>query len=171
MLVHVTGVAGTGKSTLRVQLQAHGLVAVDSDDGLCAWFDSSGTQVPTLALGDRTHDWYEDHVWRLLPGKIEQLTLSCADGVGFLLGVFGDDAALRECFDARFFLTAPNDLIRARLKQRDGDGYDTRFLPYGGAAKWQETAETYWASVGYVPLNVARPVAEVADELLARVVR
>ncbi len=167
MLVHVTGVAGSGKSKLRVQLEARGLVAADSDDGLCAWFDSSGAQVPTLDLRERTPDWYANHVWRLLPGEIDQLTLTCAVGVGFLLGVFADTAALRERFGARFFLTAPNDLIQARLRDRDGDGYDTRFAAFGGAAKWQAVAETYWAGEGYLPLNAARPVTEVADELLA----
>jgi hypothetical protein len=169
MLVHVTGVAGSGKSTLRAQLERMGVVAADGDDGLCAWFDAAGTPVPTVPLEQRTADWYENHQWRLIPGTIQQLSAECAHSVGFLLGVFGDAAEIGDQFGARFFLTAPTRVIEARLKERDGRGYDTRFAAFGGPDAWQRAAESYWASEGYLPIEAARPVQRVANELLARV--
>jgi predicted kinase len=170
MLVHVTGVPGTGKSTLRAQLEAVGFLAADGDDGLCAWFDrATSAQVADIPVGQRTVDWYENYQWRPIPGTIERLSAECADRTGFLLGVFGDEAAQGEHFGARFFLTAPTGVIEARLKQRDGHGYDTRFAAFGGLAAWQEAAESRWDRAGYAPLDAARPVTAVAGELLARV--
>lgn len=167
MLVHVTGVAGTGKSTLRKEFTRLGSLAADGDDGLCGWFDLSGKQVPNVPLENRTSDWYENHQWRLMPGAVERLGDQCADGVGYLLGVFADATEISEQFGARYFLTAPTEVILARLKARDGVGYDTRFAAFGGPDAWQEAAESYWAQEGYLPLDADRPVAAVATELLA----
>jgi hypothetical protein len=170
MLVHVTGVPGTGKSTLRPQLDAAGFLAADGDDGICAWFDrATGNQVSNMPLGRRTADWYENYQWRPIPGTIERLSAECANRTGFLLGVFGDAAVQGEHFGARFFLTAPTGVIEARLRLRDGHGYDTRFAAFGGLLAWQEAAESHWAREGYVPLDAARPVTAIANELLARV--
>ncbi len=171
MLVHVAGVAGSGKSTLKTELAARGHVAVDSDSGFCAWFDKSGNQVPNLGVKDRTPQWYRDHAWLLLPDKAEELAQACADRIGFLLGIFDDPSAVRERFAVSFYLTAPNAVIQDRLKMRDGDGYDTRFAVYGSAKKWQEYGEAYWTGKDYVPLDADRPPAEIADELLASVAR
>jgi hypothetical protein len=170
MLVHVAGVAGSGKSTLKTELAARGYVAEDSDSGFCAWFDQSGNQVPNLDMKDRTPQWYRDHAWLLLPDKAEVLAQACADRLGFLLGIFGDPSAVGERFAARFYLTAPIAVIQDRLKARDGDGYDTRFAAHGSAEKWLEYGETYWTGKGYVPLDADRPPAEIADQLLALVV-
>ncbi len=50
MLIYITGVAGSGKSTLREELEQRGHRAEDADESFCAWFDQDGRQVPTMPL-------------------------------------------------------------------------------------------------------------------------
>jgi hypothetical protein len=92
MLIYVTGVAGTGKSTLRVAPERRGYRAQDADESLCAWLDANGNEVPALPLELRTPEWYSSHSFALIPKRVEALENACIDGLGFVLGLASNGA-------------------------------------------------------------------------------
>lgn len=68
MLVFVTGISTSGKSTIARELVARGYEAYDLEhDGISAWFhkekgarDAEFGQVP-----ERTKEWMDAHEWRI----------------------------------------------------------------------------------------------------------
>jgi hypothetical protein len=166
MLIYITGVAGSGKSTLRDELTSRGYRAEDGDSGFCAWFDEHNDRVPTMPLHLRTQAWYAAHQWRLLPERVSELATRCTDSVGFLLGVAANPEDVADSFTACYYLTADADTIEQRLKTRDGESYSTRFAAFASVRAWQQSAEETWETYGYLPLDSARPSSELADELL-----
>jgi dephospho-CoA kinase len=166
MLIYITGVAGSGKSTLREELERKGYPAEDADDGFCAWFDNDGNPVPTLALHLRTPEWYASHRWRLLPEHVSDFADACANSVGFLLGVAANADELASYFRAVFYLTADTDLIHERLRNRDGSAHATRFAAFPSVKDWQQSAEQQWVRQGYAPLDSSGTPTEVADALI-----
>jgi shikimate kinase len=170
MLVYVTGVPGSGKSTLRGELERLGYRAHDADEGFCAWFDLHGQLVPTLPLSERTPEWYAGHQWRLLADRVRELSEERLNGVGFLLGVAANAHELSAYFDHAFYLTAETDVIVERLRRRDGPAYATRFDGAASVEDWNATRERGWAGLGYTALDGSGAPADVAEALIRLVV-
>ncbi len=170
MLIYITGVAGSGKSTLREELERRGHRAEDADEGFCAWFDQDGQRVPTMPLHLRSPDWYANHHWRLLTERVRALADECASDVGFLLGVAANADEMAPYFASAFYLTADTDVICERLRTRDGEAHDVRFAAFASARDWQESAEQHWRSQGLAALDSSGTPSDVADALIRLVV-
>src|SRR6476619_1521221 len=104
----VTGMSGTGKSTVLRALGDRGHDVVDTDsDAWSRW----------VTLPDGTRDW----VWR--EPEIERL-LAGADGrTLFVAGCKSNQGIFYPLFDAVVLLTAPVDVLLERIEQRDDNPY------------------------------------------------
>lgn len=102
--VLLTGMSGTGKSTLVHRLRDLGHRAVDLDDGCTT--ESIGLPGEVL--------WLEERVRDLLDGPEEVL---------FVAGCASNQGAFREDFDQIVLLSAPPDVIRERLATREGNPF------------------------------------------------
>lgn len=101
--VLLTGMSGTGKSTVIQELAARGFRAVDLDDG----FSETGPDGDWL--------WREDRIQRLL---------STEDGeVLFLSGCASNQAKFYPQFEHVVLLSAPADVIVCRLATRTTNSY------------------------------------------------
>jgi dephospho-CoA kinase len=101
--VLLTGMSGTGKSSVIEALAARGYKAVDTDDGWCE------------PLPDGRQRWRED--------AIEQL-LSVEDAdVLFVAGCEENQARFRPRFDVIILLSAPAEVLAGRLATRTGNPY------------------------------------------------
>ena len=96
--VLLTGMSGTGKSTLVALLAARGHRAIDTDDG---WVD---------VQPDGTQQWRIDAIRRLLAEQ--------QDGTVFVAGCEGNMVELLPEFDVVILLSAPRDLLLRRLETR-----------------------------------------------------
>ena len=116
--VLITGMSGTGKSTVIGALAARGYRAVDADyDGLSELVDVPDDEPTGLDPGQ---DW----VWR--EDRIQAL-LSAADvDVLFLGGCSPNQGKFYPQFDHVILLTAPADAIVERLTTRTNNPYGRR---------------------------------------------
>jgi shikimate kinase len=117
----VTGMSGTGKSTITAELAACGYKAVDADcDEYSEWVeatDGSGSVASPVEAG-RDWVWREDAIQDLLStDDAETLYLSgCAENMRRFLPQF----------DHIVLLSAPADVIVARLRARTNNPYGKR---------------------------------------------
>lgn len=100
----LTGMSGVGKSTLVALLRARGHAAVDLDDG----YTTESSNLPGEVL------WLEDRVRELLDGPEEVL---------FVAGCASNQGVFRADFDRTVLLSAPPEVIRARLRDRDTNNF------------------------------------------------
>lgn len=119
--VLLTGMSGTGKSTVTAALAARGYQAVDADcDEFSTWAavsDDLGTPGSPVEP-DRDWVWREDRIQALLSNEdADVLFLSgCAPNMGKFLPQF----------DCVILLSAPAEVIVARLQERTGNSYGKR---------------------------------------------
>jgi dephospho-CoA kinase len=116
----LTGMSGTGKSTLVTELAARGHRAVDLDgDAWSEWAavdpDEDAAVVGTPVEADRDWVWREDRVRRLL-GTAEGDLL-------FVSGCASNQGRFRAAFDHVILLTAPRAVILQRLATRTTNRY------------------------------------------------
>ena len=100
----LTGMSAVGKSTLVRRLRSLGHAAVDLDDG----FTTESIGVPGEVL------WLEDRVRQLLDGPEDVL---------FVAGCASNQAQFHDDFDHIVLLSAPPEVIRQRLRERDTNDF------------------------------------------------
>ena len=147
--VLMTGMSGTGKSSVVRELAARGYHAVDADDGWC---------VPTP---DGRQIWDED--------AVEALLSDDAPGVLFFAGCEENMARFLPRFHHVVLLTAPVDVVLERLATRTDN-------PFGKTAEERhrvledlEHIEPRLRAVADHEVQTTGPLADVVAEVLALV--
>src|SRR5579864_5606159 len=103
--VLVTGMSGTGKSTALAALGRKGFEVVDTDEpGWSEWSDEDGG-----------HVWIEDRIAELL-GRERTATL-------YMSGTVSNQGRFYPRFDAVVLLSAPADVLLARIDSRTANNY------------------------------------------------
>lgn len=101
--VLLTGMSGTGKSSVIAALAARGYKAIDTDDGWCE------------PLPDGRQRWRED--------AIHQLLATEDASVLFVAGCEENQARFHPQFDVIILLSAPAEILAERLASRAGNPY------------------------------------------------
>ena len=111
----ITGMSGTGKTSVIRELLARGHQAYDLDTPEWSHW------VPAAPGDDLTPAQGEDWVWQL--DKVEALLSRSTPGPLSVSGCAENMAGLFPLFDAIVLLSAPLTTIMARLAARTGSGY------------------------------------------------
>lgn len=121
--VLLTGLSGTGKSTLIERFAALGYKAVDLDsDEWSEFVDVQFDGDPTS--GDSPVEQSRDWVWR--EDRIHALLSEQEPDLLFAAGCASNMAKFRSSFDYIVLLTAPAAVMSERLAQRTDDQYGKR---------------------------------------------
>ena len=103
MRVLLTGMSGTGKSSVIGALSARGFKAVDTDDGWCE------------PLPDGRQRWREDAIGRLLEAEDAEVL--------FVAGCEENQVRFHPRFDLIILLSAPAGVLAERLASRTGNSF------------------------------------------------
>jgi shikimate kinase len=101
--VLLTGMSGTGKSSVVHALSARGFKAVDTDDGWCE------------PLPDRRQCWREDAIGQLLDTEDAEVL--------FLAGCEEDQVRFHPRFDLIILLSAPVEVLAERLASQTTNSF------------------------------------------------
>jgi dephospho-CoA kinase len=116
--VFITGMSGTGKSTVIEELAARGLRAVDLDDPYWSELVSVPSDEPTGLEPGLDWVWREERVAALLAGNDGDFL--------FASGCSPNQGQFYDRFDRIVLLTAPASLIAERLSTRTNNAYGKR---------------------------------------------
>ena len=144
--VLLTGMSGTGKSSVVRELVARGYKAIDTDDG---WSE------PTP---DGRQRWREDAIRRLLDTEDAEVL--------FVAGCEENQAQFHPCFDHVVLLSAPVDTLLERLETRTENPYGKSSEELRRILDDMETVEPLLREVADHEVRTTVPVAEVVAAVL-----
>jgi dephospho-CoA kinase len=150
--VLITGMSGTGKSTLLHELAARGYRTVDTDYG--GYYETVD--------GERL--WRADRIAALLAAAPDG-----ASGVLFVQGTTRNQVLFYPRFDHIVLLSAPADVLVERLTTRATNPYGKDPAELAEALEYQRTVEPLLRAAATVEVVTTVPVAQVADLVLEHV--
>jgi shikimate kinase len=159
--VLLTGLSGTGKSTVTAALAAQGHRAVDLDTAdysnwvdAADWSEAPGTPVEP----GRDWVWQEDRVRELLADE--------RGDVLFASGCAPNMNAFLPRFDHVVLLSAPAEVLVERLQARTGDAYGTRPGQVERVVGLVETVEPLLRQAASHEIDTTVPLEEVVARIL-----
>jgi len=157
----ITGMSGTGKSAVIVELMRRGYRAIDLDTPEWShWIDAAPDDDLTPRDG-QDWVWREDRVRELLSrNDVDDLFISgCAENMGKLFDVI----------DTVVLLSAPLDTLMDRLAARATEGYGHTTDERRKVAELVATIEPWLRRSAHYEIDTARPVGNTVEDILALV--
>ena len=159
--VLITGLSGTGKSTVIAALAARGYKTVDTDyDG---W--SEIVEIPADPLTGVTTDqrWREDRIARLLATEDA--------AVLFVSGAAPNQSTFYDRFDHVVLLSAPVEVMRERMRARTNNPFGKDPADLARALALKATVEPLLRRAADVEIDTSVPVDEVVERIVEVVSR
>lgn len=147
--VLLTGMSGTGKSSVIATLAARGLQAIDTDDhGLSEWTGA---------------EW----LWR--ENRIQRLLALAGPGPLFLSGCVRNQAVFYPQFDHVVLLSAPADVLVARLAARTTNDYGKHPDELAEVLENLRTVEPLLRAGATLEVDTTMPLERVIETILTHV--
>jgi len=148
--VLITGMSGTGKSTVLVELRRRGHTVVDTDLG--GWIEpvrrADGTSEPM---------WREDRVSALLDEH--------ADDLVFIAGCVANQGRFYPRFRSVVLLSVPEDVLLHRIATRETNHFGRSPEERARIGADLRSVEPLLRRGATAEIDTRRPLADVADEL------
>lgn len=117
----ITGVAGSGKSTLEKRFRQEGYITVDIDDGYAEWRHATTDEV--LSYTPDEPGWHEVAEWVVKTDDLQTFFDTHPSEPVYVFGSFARMKQVIGLFDTIFLLEYPNEAtMRERIAGREG-GY------------------------------------------------
>ncbi|QBD77310.1 shikimate kinase [Ktedonosporobacter rubrisoli] len=157
----LTGMSGTGKSTVIRELAARGYKAVDADsDEFSQWVEIEGEASAEVTPVDGNRDW----VWR--EDCIQDLLSTEDTDVLFVSGYAENMPTFFPQFDLIVLLSAPASVIVERLRTRTTNQYGKRSEEVARVLSLVESIEPRLRCAAGYEIDTRIPLSEVVATLL-----
>lgn len=168
----ITGLPGTGKSTVYAELKKRGYEAYDGDyDRLAKWYSiADGVPIDARKSHDRTPEFLETHSRDISLDIIKGLATKAGNNPVFLCGDPENEDELVSLFDKVFALVLDEDVRQTRLATRTNNKWGK--LPHEIAYDLTKKPIAYnrYERYGYVILDASQPIELVVDKILAEII-
>ena len=169
MFIFVTGVAGSGKSTLCADLASRGVCAHDADDGVSRHVRiADGAEVQAPPRSHQGPEWVARHEFRFDQDRVKELATQATPSTPVVLlgAAYGDDDVI-SIADQSWYLDLDEGELRRRLAARAPGSYGQAPHELEAILAWNAAAASRYESLGATRLDATRPARALGDEILA----
>lgn len=163
--IYVTGISGTGKTTVSKELFCRGIRAISIDDipGLCVWRNKISNTVVDYDA-DLNEKFIDSHDWICDIEKLQAL-IDKSDTDVVVLGLASNQREFVEMFDLILLLQCPPKLFIERIMQRNDNDFGKDESAQKVILSWYEDFERNMLDQGAVSIDVSKSLPEVTDEI------
>ena len=163
MKIFVTGVSGTGKTSIVRELIERGIAAFDMDD-LCHWEHKHTGKRAQWGVG-QDEAWHDSHVWLCdIPALKKELEK--ADTV-VIAGHASNQDDFFNLFNKFFVLRSTPETLVTRIMQREDNDWGKHPNEQRRILRWQKAYDPEMVAKGAIPIDVERPLKSVVEEIMS----
>jgi dephospho-CoA kinase len=162
----ITGMSGSGKSSVVREMPQRGYGMIDIDDsGICHWEHiDTGEHAEYQSGMDQA--WLEQHKWVMDIEQLDAIAHALDAEEIFVCGMAHNIRDYLDRFEKVFLLESPREVIYERLKNRDEEGAFGKSMDEIRAIfDEQQDFTDSLLQAGAIPIASNHPLAEVADEI------
>jgi shikimate kinase len=162
----ITGLPGSGKSTVWIELKSRGFEAYDADkDHLASWYNKK-TGLPTSRKGfEESPEFLENHSRDISRQTVEELVSKAQDKVVFLCGDPANEDELRDLFSGIFALVVDEDTRAKRLATRTDNNWGKYPIEIEYSLRFLQKARDTYQKYNYPVLDATQPPKDIADRI------
>lgn len=169
MLIFITGISTSGKSTMTKELTRRDYEAYDLEhNGISAWFhkekgtrDAEFGQVP-----DRSKEWADAHEWRVSMDWINDIAEKAVDKPIFLCGGGANEKDIIALCNKVIWLKTDEQTIRSRVNIPRDHTYGTHPHELAEAIEGNIRKEKEYEQIGAIMIDSRRPLDDVVTDVL-----
>ena len=163
-IVYVTGISGTGKTTLAKGFVKNGKVAIDIDE-YSRWYNTeSGVQVH--GIKEFTQEFLDTHKWIADIKELKETFEENKDVDVFVFGVIGMLKNHLDLFNKVILLTCSTETAFKRIDQRDDNDFGKDDSTKEWIKSWKDGFEKDWIALGAIPVNAEDSIEVVMENIL-----
>lgn len=114
----ITGIQGSGKTTVAAELTRKGYPTIDSDD-ISHWVDENGNPLTEKRSANPSDTWLRTHAWVWDQVKLHECLNQTLNHPLLLCGISWDQDQYYDLFDKIVLLHLDESTVRQRLLTRD----------------------------------------------------
>jgi dephospho-CoA kinase len=168
-LVLVTGISGSGKSTVCEELKPRGYEAHDIDlEGNAVWVHRKTGEVTAMPAAPKvgTPQWLAEWEWRVVRHKVEGLAERAGDRTVFLCGITANEKEVWHLFSLVIYLSIDSQTLRRRVASRTTKDFGKAPHELAAILAWHDVGEDQYRQFGAVIIDATRPLHQVVDDVL-----
>src|SRR3989344_2680159 len=157
---YITGIAGSGKSTIASELRENNLNVIDIDavEGLCHWRHKETGDKATYFTGVGK-DWLDAHDRICDSSKLRKLLDDVPNSVVVVVGIASNQEDYLQYFDQTFLLYCSEKTFLKRLNTRnDGNNFGKNKSEQEQILTWYKDFQERMINLGAIPINTEKPL-------------
>ena len=168
---YITGIAGTGKSTLVKELEKRNIRAFDMDavPELCHWKNKlTGKKAKYYSGIGR--DWIEAHDWICDKDRLMELLDIENKTIVVVAGIASNHDEYLDLFDKVFLLHCPEEIFLHRLRTREKNEFAKEKSEQEQVLSWYKDFEAKMLKKGAVSIDTESTIDVVADQVISQII-
>lgn len=169
-IYYITGISGTGKTTIAKELNRRGIFAIDQDSkeyGLCSWKNNKTMEDSRFEYGIGK-EFLEANDWYCNIEKLKQI-LNSNKNITFVCGVSANQDKYLDLFDKIFLLRCSPLVLVKRIDSREDHQFGKHSSEKEHILNWYEEFEERLINKGAIAINNNNPINIGADEILKNI--
>jgi len=160
----ISGLPGTGKTTIENELQKLGYEVINTDDawGYCGDIEAE-TSVERPAIP--TKEWFKTHGWIWNSQTVRPLLQAPRGKPLFICGGSRNESKFYDLFDKIFVLHIPDDVMRQRLLARN-DPLTSSELHISRMIDYNKDTYDHARRIGGILVETTEPVDQCVQQIL-----
>jgi broad-specificity NMP kinase len=164
--IYITGVSGTGKTTIAKELEKKGfyVISIDEVPNLCIWINKE-TKEKVIKEVELNKDFINTHDWVC---DVEYLQKLIDTGISpiFVLGLPSNQNELINLFDKVLLLQCKPETFISRIENRTDNDFGKDKSAQEVILSWYKNFEQETLKKGAISISVEESLDEVVDNIL-----
>ena len=169
MKIYITGVSGTGKTTISKELKKRGITSFDVETipGFCRWRNKETGKRAQYKPGIGK-DWINAHEWICDLEKLKGF-LKKQKGDIVAVGITANQNDYLDLFDKVFLLYCSEKTLIHRLKNREGNEFAKDSAEQEQVLNWYKDFQEKAIKRGAMPINTEGDISDVVDKVISKI--
>ena len=166
MKIYITGVSGTGKTTLAKELNKKGIAtySIDEVDGLCYWVNKTDGHIVNYEA-TLNKEFIDSHKWVCDVEQLKKL-INTADPI-IILGLAENQEEFINLFNKVLLLQCPPEVFLQRIMERKDNDFGKDPSAQEFIKSSYQEFETKLLEHGAISIDANRPINDVLQSILS----